>query len=416
MAEDRRKSSPDNPGLKVVPKRRSSDVPAGSGIILPDSERTKAPEKPVTAHIPPDAEAVAVVGENGEAVLLPLNPASTMAQKVIALAALGVICYFGKQILVPMVCALLVGVLVDPAVRLLERIKLPRSVGAFIVMFALTAGVWGLGYLSYVKISDFVKDLPQYSQKIKSTVGKVREQRQKLEKAKQAVAPEDGQDKNAVKVQTVSPGWDSASAVASSLSEAFLEFTFVLVLAYFGLTWSEHMRRSLVHMFKQEDRRAANRALARMSGMVRGFIVGNLIVGAVMAGAFVLVFWRLGTPNFLVIGVISGFVSLVPYLGVPLAMIPPLAVSLGSISVTKIIVIAVSAFLIHALSMNFIFPKVLGGRLKLNPLVVAASLLVWGFLWGVMGLILAVPITAGFKIVCDHVDTWRPMGELLGEG
>lgn len=415
MAEDRRKSSPDNPGLKVVPKRRSDDA-TGQGTILSDSGQIKTPAKPVAAHTPPDAEAVAVVGEGGETVLLPLNPASNMAQKVIALAALGAICFFGKQILVPMVCALLVGVLVDPAVRALQRINLPRSVAAFIVMFAMTAGLWGLGYISYVKVTDFVKDLPQYSQKIKATVGKVREQRQKLEQAKQAMAPDQGQDKNAVKVQTVTPGWDSASAVAGSLSEGFLEFTFVLVLAFFGLTWSDHMRRSVVHMFQADDRRAASRAVARMSGMVRGFIMGNLIVGAVMAGAYVLIFWRIGVPNFLVIGVISGFVSLVPYLGVPLAMIPPLAVSLGSISVTKIILIAVSAFLVHTLSMNFVFPKVLGGKLKLNPLVVAASLLIWGFLWGVMGLILAVPITAGFKIVCDHVDRWRPIGELLGEG
>jgi AI-2 transport protein TqsA len=72
-------------------------------------------------------------------------------------------------------------------------------------------------------------------------------------------------------------------------------------------------------------------------------------------------------------------------------------------------------FLVHILSMNFLFPKVLGEKMKLNPLVVTASLLIWGFIWGPIGLILAVPIAAAFKIVCDHVDTWRPLGELMGD-
>src|SRR5207244_1196899 len=90
------------------------------------------------------------------------------------------------------------------------------------VRMAWTAGAGGLTYLSYVGVAAFVKDLPQYSEKIKQTVGKVREQSQKLEKAKQAVAPDQPQDKNAVKVQNVTPGWQSASAAAGSLSEAFV--------------------------------------------------------------------------------------------------------------------------------------------------------------------------------------------------
>jgi len=412
MADDRRKTNPENPGLKVVPRRRAGDKPGGDYRNLPPALGSSR-AKPVS---PADAEAVAIVNGDGEAILLPLNPTSNMAQKIIAIAAGAAVCYFGKPILVPVVCAFLLGFMLDPVVRGLERLKLPRAAAAFLVMLVLTAGLWGVTYFSYVRVAGFVRDLPHYSQKIKDAVGKVREQSQKLEKAKQAVAPDQPEDKNAVKVQSVTPGWESASAAAGSLSEAFLEFTFVLVLTFFGLTWSEHLRRSLVKMFKPDDQRAANRALGRISGMVRGFIVGNLIVGLVMAAVNSAVFWKIGVPNWLMVGILSGFLSLVPYMGVPLAALPPLAVSLGSISVTRIAIILATVFLVHILCMNFLFPKVVGGKMKLNPLVVTASLLVWGFLWGPVGLILAVPIAAAFKIVCDHVDTWRPMGELMGDG
>ena len=409
MTEDRRKSNPDNPGLKVVPKRRSTDV-------IPSSDSKAQETKISDMMVAKDGEAVAIVTENGDAVLLPIGSTSNMPQKIIAIAAGAAICYFGRPILVPMVCAALLGFMLDPLVTGLQKIKLPRSAGAFIVMLALTAVVWGITYFSYVRVAEFVKDLPKYSDKIKESIGKVREQSRKFEKAKQTIAPDQPEDKNAVKVQTVTPGWQAASSAAGSLSETLLEYSFIPVLAFFGLTWSEHIRKSLVKMFKPEDRKAANRALGRISGMVQGFIVGNLIVGAVMAAVNAAVFWKLEVPNAIVVGIISGFLSLVPYLGIPLAALPPVAASLGALSASKIALILVTVFLVHILAMNFLFPKVLGGKMKLNPLVLAASLLLWGFLWGPMGLLLAVPITAAIKIVCDHVEEWRPMGELMGEG
>jgi predicted PurR-regulated permease PerM len=235
MADDKHKAGKDNPGLKVVPARRAGDQPQRG--------TAKGRETANEPSIPADINAV-VVNPDGEAVLLPLHPSSNMAQKIIAIAAGAAICYFGKPILVPIVCATLLGFILDPAVRGLERIKLPRALASFIVMLALTAAVWGLTYVSYVRVAQFVKDLPQYSQKIKESVGKVREQSQKFEKAKQAVAPDQPEDKNAIMVKTVTPGWETASSAAGSLSETFLEFSFVPVVAVVGLTWSEHRRRS----------------------------------------------------------------------------------------------------------------------------------------------------------------------------
>jgi predicted PurR-regulated permease PerM len=77
--------------------------------------------------------------------------------------------------------------------------------------------------------------------------------------------------------------------------------------------------------------------------------------------------------------------------------------------------VAVAVFAIHLFAFNVLYPKLLGSRLQLNPLAVTISLLVWGFLWGAMGLILAVPIMAAIKIVCDHVESLRGLGELMGE-
>ena len=149
--------------------------------------------------------------------------------------------------------------------------------------------------------------------------------------------------------------------------------------------------------------------------MIRSFIVANAVVGLLNAAVSSLVFWWLGIPYFYFIGAISGFVSLVPYLGVFLALLPPLTGAVGSVNTTGLIIIFVTVVGLHILTMNVLYPKMVGKRLRLNPLAVTLALLFWAWIWGAMGLILAVPIVGATKIICDYVDSLRGLGAWLGD-
>jgi predicted PurR-regulated permease PerM len=138
-------------------------------------------------------------------------------------------------------------------------------------------------------------------------------------------------------------------------------------------------------------------------------------VGLLNAAVSSLVFWWLGIPYFYFIGAISGFVSLVPYLGVFLALLPPLTGAVGSVNTTGVIIIFVTVVGLHILTMNVLYPKIVGKRLRLNPLAVTLALLFWAWIWGAMGLILAVPIVGATKIICDYVDSLRGLGVWLGD-
>jgi predicted PurR-regulated permease PerM len=111
----------------------------------------------------------------------------------------------------------------------------------------------------------------------------------------------------------------------------------------------------------------------------------------------------------------SGFLSVIPYLGVVLAIVPPVIAGMGQIGSEEIVVIIVTVISLHLFAINVLYPKVIGRRLQLNPLAVTLALLFWGWLWGAMGLILAVPLTAAMKIIFDHVDSLRPYAAWLGE-
>jgi predicted PurR-regulated permease PerM len=123
----------------------------------------------------------------------------------------------------------------------------------------------------------------------------------------------------------------------------------------------------------------------------------------------------LGLPYFYFTGFISGFLSLVPYLGVVLAMVPPIVTGLGQIHSTQVLVIVGTVLGLHLFALNVLYPKFLGSRLQLNPLAVTLALLFWGWLWGAWGLILAIPLTAATKIIFDHVESLRAYGAWLGE-
>jgi predicted PurR-regulated permease PerM len=201
-----------------------------------------------------------------------------------------------------------------------------------------------------------------------------------------------------------------------SLYQILLMASFVPFLVYFMLSWRDHIHRSFLQFFEGEDRTAAARSLQGIGDMVRGFVVGNFVLGILLAVMSSLAFMAIRLPYPLLAGPVSGFLSLVPYVGLPLALLPPAIVAIagGSPLASFLIIIFVIAML-HLIAMNLLYPKIVGSRVHLNPLAVTFALMLWGFLWDAAGLLLAIPLTAGIKAVCDNVKGLRPFGKFLGD-
>jgi len=145
-------------------------------------------------------------------------------------------------------------------------------------------------------------------------------------------------------------------------------------------------------------------------------VAGNFLLGLLLALISSAIFYILRLPYFLLVGPLSGFFSLVPYLGLPLALLPP--VMAGLTVYTKLpayLILCTTVSILHLLALNLLYPKLVGSRVHLNPLGVTVALMFWGILWGAVGLMLAIPITAAIKAVCDNVVSLEPYGKLLGD-
>jgi predicted PurR-regulated permease PerM len=342
--------------------------------------------------------------------------ATVVAQFVIAIAAAVGLIYLLKLVLVTILFSALLAFALDPMVVALAKIRVPRAIGSAIALLLFIALSLALTFFFYNRAMDFLDELPQYSVTIRENLQKLQAQADKLENSTRSLMPE-GKGKKPIPVQVQqAPGLTKLiSSGASQFGDLALAIGFVPFLIYFMLTWKSHIHSATLAVFPKEKRLVAYRTIGRISEMVRSFIVGNLVVGLLNAAASTLIFGYVHLPYFYFLGVISAFVGLVPYLGLFFALLAPLAAGMGVLTKTQLFIVFVTVIVLHLVSMNVLYPKVIGRRLRLNPLAVALSLLFWAWIWGGFGLILAVPLMAATKIICDYIEPLQGLGSWLGD-
>jgi len=392
---------------------------------------------------------VALVTQPTETAAKAVREARHLALPVIGMGVVIAILYVGRVFFITSITAVIIAFILEPFVALLVRIRLPRSVASFVVCSIALLLLYVIGMGAYSQLSAIYGDLPKYGQQIADIVDDVRlqvqgiedrtlqmlvpaRQRQEQERLKQLQAEQARKSRNRrqeppqpvlppgaipeVRIHQETPSvGDYIYARLSAFYQILLMVSFIPFLVYFMLSWGEHMNRSFLQFFHGEDRLVAARSLQGIAAMARAFVVGNFLLGLFMAVLSSIIFWTIHLPYPLLVGPLSGFMSLVPYVGLPLAMVPPLFSALAINSVSTYVLVMASVALLHLTAMNLLYPKLVGSRVHLNPLVVTFSLMLWGFLWDAPGLLLAIPLTAGIKAVCDNVKGLRPMGKFLGD-
>lgn len=328
-----------------------------------------------------------------------------------------VLAWLAKLVLVTIMVSAIFAFILAPFVSLLCRARLPEPVGAFIAVTLSLGLVVGLGFMFSSRIADFADDLPRYARHVRASLAPIQAQREKLEKTTEAVLPPTGGSTQREPLVVQNDG-DKRTALVESLSsatEVLVAISFVPFLVYFMLSWQGHLKRAAVGLFPTDKQGHAEAALGEIADRMRAFVGGNFFIGLVLSAVSSIAFFGLGLPNFYFIGPISGFLSIVPYLGVVFAVFPPLVAGVEQMTVARATAIIVTVLLLHLIALNVLYPKLIGRRLSLNPLTVTVALLFWGWFWGAMGLILAVPIMGALKAICDHVNPLKAWGQLLGE-
>src|SRR5579871_228093 len=254
----------------------------------------------------------------------------TVSQIVVAVIAVIGLLYLLKVVLVTVLVALLIAYVLEPPVSWLDLLRVPRWMGALIVVTLTVVLSLGVLYFSYNSASTFISQLPQYSATLRQKLGKFRLRASKLEnQARSIVEPPNSKQAIPVRVEQPPGITQAISENGGTILEAMLAIGFVPFLVYFMLLSKDHFHVATVRFFPREHRLIAHRTVGSISSMIREYVVANAVLGLLNALILTVVFWFLGIPYFYFIGIISGFVSMIPYLGVFLALLPPIASGLG---------------------------------------------------------------------------------------
>lgn len=370
-----------------------------------------------------------------------------LAGGTLALAGVAALLYFGRLFFITLISAVVLVFMLDPFVVLLARLRIPRATASFLVCAVALLLVYLAGLGLYTQIADLVDELPKYQQRINDLVDGVVARVEAVEKSLyELVVPKRFREHTRVeppvqapaarktaRARTASPPLpppvqevrirQERPPVLSYVAEHFgslyqvgLMASFVPFLVYFMLSWQEHFHRRFLQLFDESARVVAARTLSGVARMVRAFVVGNFLLGLLLTAATALLFWAFWLPYPLLMGSLSGFLSLIPYIGLPLAILPAVISALPVYNaMTPYLLLSGAVALFHLIALNLLYPKLVGPRVRLNPLVVTVALMVWSALWGPMGLILAIPMTAAVKAVCDNVPRLAAYGRLLGD-
>ena len=200
----------------------------------------------------------------------------------------------------------------------------------------------------------------------------------------------------------------------SSLYSFALAASFVPFLVFFMLAAKRQVWHATMQLFPATERTEVKQTLADVTRVLRSYVIGTALVALMLVIATWVFFWGIGIDFPFLTALVSGVLNMVPYLGVVLALAPPLLIGLKQFhSVGPFVGIFSMLIFFHVVTAYLLLPALVGWRIRLNALALTISLLFWGWLWGAMGLILAVPITAVIKVICDHVERWQPVGRWL---
>jgi predicted PurR-regulated permease PerM len=340
----------------------------------------------------------------------PARDVRTIFLGILCLIAVLACLYVAQDIVVPVVLALVLKLLLQPLVGLLERLHVPRPAGALIALAVLFSVFVGLGTLLSSPAAQWVSQLPLTWPQLQEKFAFFKDPVEHMQRTFDQMGIRLGSPKsvlsNPIGMATAVLG--GTSTVAAHLLETLLVLFYLLV---FGETF---LRRFVEVLPRYSDKREAVEITLRVERDLSAYLLTITVINAAVGGATAGVMWLCDVPGPVLWGVVAFCLNFVPILGPFCGIVLFLAVGLISKGpVWAALLPAGLYFCIHVTEGDIITPMLLANRFTINPVAVILSLIFWYWMWGVPGAILAVPMLAIIKIVCDRLRPFRAFGHLL---
>jgi AI-2 transport protein TqsA len=333
---------------------------------------------------------------------------------IMVLAVATAFLYFAGPILIPIVLAAALTYLLLPIVERIKKLKVPHWLAVMIVMIVVVAIFALLFYYAVNAIADLATSLPKYMNQIESTLQNWNVKISDLiERLPAFIKPSsDNLPIDSGKVQSM--GGFLLKGVHSITSFIFgVVVIFFLVL--FMLLESELFSRKFRTMFGGAHAEETKNIINEINAQIRGYIQVRFYIFVGLSIAITIGLLILDVQYAYIWGPLAGLLNIIPYIGAIFGAIPPIILAgIQHNSILYMVYVAAFFLILQTIEGNYITPELTKTSVDLNAVTALISLLYWGWIWGGIGLFLAVPVTAAIKVICDHIEPLKPIGIILG--
>jgi predicted PurR-regulated permease PerM len=353
---------------------------------------------------------------------LPSDPKTVFLGGLFILASLAA-AFVAKEVILPVVLAFILKLLLQPVMRLLARVRVPRVLASLLMILALFGILAGLGSALSGPAANWAKRLPEglprLQERVKVISGPLDSLKGMLDHAKGMVSAGDAAHPAAASGAAAAPvatsGADIQSTILAGVQTFASEFLTTFLVLFFLLNSGDTFLRRLVEVMPRfKDKRQVIDISQQVESDVSSYLVTITVMNAAVGVATGLAMWALGLPDAALWGAVAFLLNYVPILGPLVGIVTFLGVGMLSLDpLWKAFMPMVLYGAIHVIEGETITPMLLARRFTLNPVLVIVSLLFWDWMWGVPGAILAVPMLAITKIVCDRIRPLAAFGHFL---
>lgn len=340
----------------------------------------------------------------------------SLALSVLMILAIFYTLYVARAVFMPLILALLMSLLLRPLVRMLHDAHIPTPIGAAIVLLGVIAAVGGAVYGLSTPAAKWVEELPRGISMLEERLHELQEPVEKVKEATKAVEKATAIEESPgikVEMKRTSVASYLVQQAGGILANGFLTGA----LLYFLLASGDVFLRKLVKVIPRfQDKKQAVEIVHRIQNDIARYILAITTVNLGLGAAIGMAMYLLGLPNPILWGAMAATLNFVPYLGAACGTaIVGLAALVNGDTGAMALIVACAYIALSTLEGTVVTPYFLGQRLALNPVMIFLALTIWGWLWGIAGALMAVPIIAVTKIICDRIEKLQPIGEFLGK-
>ncbi|MDQ3116394.1 MAG: AI-2E family transporter [Verrucomicrobiota bacterium] len=324
--------------------------------------------------------------------------------------------YFLRSLLLPIVLALLLSYLLRPIVRVLAKAKIPLLIGSALLLLSLVGLIgYGVSFLA-APAAGWLEKAPYSLHELQQKLLPFRKPMEKVAQASGAIENLTTTESERNKPPAVEVKEHSlTNRLMVQTPEMLVSALTMLILLYFLLAYDEVFLTKLIKLMPTlSDKKRAVSIAHEIEAQVSRYLFTVTLINVGLGIAVGTAVGFLGLPNPIMWGAMVAVLNFIPYLG---ALTGIICMTLGAVlsfdSISYAMLFPLTYFIIATLEGNFITPFVMGRSLTLNPVLVLLSLTFWGWMWGITGIILAVPILAAFKIFCSHIEPMEPLAEFM---